>query len=482
MVDEALVERITRQVMEELRSPGEASSSKTAGVDDDGSTPSGEARDQAPSVLAVITPGPADLGRVRQELNRLAENGVVVNLFLDRALPEAERSRFRTLSGSGEVHEAAIPDSGCYTLVTGCDAVILPTLSMDTLDRIAELDPEDTAGRIAVEALSDGKEVWAPNDTLVDANRSSQKFQRRVDQAFEKARELGVRSAPLHDMGVEFLDVAGRSGELTEVTVCRDEPDPESGEGLQVKREGNEVSTVFQTESARIGTTIGVRDVRDEVAGYIDHTLLNPEATREDIVQLCEEARKYNFASVCVNPTWVPLCDELLQGTSVKVCTVVGFPLGATTTATKVQETREAIANGADEIDMVMNVGALKEGDFDYVREDVASVKEACGDRVLKVILETGLLSDQQKMSACRLCKEAGADYVKTSTGFGPGGATMSDIALMRRVVGSGLGVKASGGVGDFDDAVDMIAAGANRIGASAGIAIVSGEESESDY
>ncbi|MFP4687875.1 MAG: deoxyribose-phosphate aldolase [bacterium] len=232
----------------------------------------------------------------------------------------------------------------------------------------------------------------------------------------------------------------------------------------------------------RLGTTIGVRDVRAEVAGYIDHTMLNPDVTRDEIVQLCEEARDYGFASVCINPSWVSLCNDLLRGTDVKVCTVIGFPLGATTTATKVQETREAIANGADEIDMVMNVGALKEGDTEFVRRDIAAVKEATGNRVLKVILETGLLSDSQKAEACRLCKEAGADFVKTSTGFGPGGAKMNDIALMRRIVGGEMGVKASGGVHNFQEAVDMISAGASRIGASAGVAIVSGGEGGEGY
>ncbi|MGM0380943.1 MAG: deoxyribose-phosphate aldolase [bacterium] len=232
----------------------------------------------------------------------------------------------------------------------------------------------------------------------------------------------------------------------------------------------------------RIGTTIGVRDVQQEVGGYIDHTLLNPDATREDIVQLCEEAAEYGFASVCVNPSWVSLCNQLLQGTEVKVCTVIGFPLGATTTATKVQEAREAIANGADEVDMVMNVGALKEGDTDYVRRDVAAVKEAAGNRTLKVILETGLLSESQIAEACKLCKQAEADFVKTSTGFGPGGAKMNDVALMRRVVGGDMGVKASGGVHNFQEAVDMISAGASRIGASAGVSIVSGGESGEGY
>ncbi|EST56404.1 deoxyribose-phosphate aldolase [Brevibacillus panacihumi W25] len=209
---------------------------------------------------------------------------------------------------------------------------------------------------------------------------------------------------------------------------------------------------------------------------YIDHTLLKPEATQAMIDKLCEEAKTHSFASVCVNPYWVARAAELLKGTSVKVCTVIGFPLGASTSAVKAAETRDAIANGATEVDMVLNVGALKSGDLKQVRSDVAAVKQAAGDILLKVILETGLLTDEEKEIACKLCVEAGADYVKTSTGFGPGGATVADIALMRRAVGRDVGVKASGGVRDRETALAMVEAGATRIGTSSGISIVSGD------
>ncbi|WP_400164091.1 deoxyribose-phosphate aldolase [Brevibacillus sp. TJ4] len=210
---------------------------------------------------------------------------------------------------------------------------------------------------------------------------------------------------------------------------------------------------------------------------YIDHTLLKPEATAAMIDKLCAEAKEHNFASVCVNPYWVKRCAELLAGTEVKVCTVIGFPLGATTTASKAAETKDAIANGAGEVDMVLNIGALKSGDLDSVKRDVAAVKQAAGDVLLKVILETGLLTDEEKETACKLCVEAGADYVKTSTGFGQGGATVQDIALMRKTVGDKLGVKASGGVRDRETALAMIEAGASRIGTSSGVAIVTGEK-----
>ncbi|MCM3623884.1 deoxyribose-phosphate aldolase [Brevibacillus borstelensis] len=210
---------------------------------------------------------------------------------------------------------------------------------------------------------------------------------------------------------------------------------------------------------------------------YIDHTLLKPDATAAMIDKLCAEAREHDFASVCVNPYWVKRSAELLAGTDVKVCTVIGFPLGANSTPAKAAETRDAIANGATEVDMVLNIGALKSGDLEAVKQDVAAVKEACGDVLLKVILETGLLTEEEKVTACKLCVEAGADYVKTSTGFGPGGATVEDIALMRKTVGPEVGVKASGGVRDRAAALAMIEAGATRIGASSGIAIVNGGE-----
>ncbi|HXG01306.1 MAG TPA: deoxyribose-phosphate aldolase [Bacteroidota bacterium] len=210
----------------------------------------------------------------------------------------------------------------------------------------------------------------------------------------------------------------------------------------------------------------------------IDHTLLKPEATLSDIEKLCDEARQYGFASVCVNPCYVSVCARLLRGSDVKVCTVIGFPLGATLTAVKAFETEHAIRDGAQEVDMVMNVGMLKSRQYEYVENDIfAVVSTAKRYRVLtKVILETGLLTDEEKVKACILAKRAGADFVKTSTGFGKGGATVGDVALMRRVVGSAMGVKASGGVRTREDALAMVAHGADRIGASASVKIVSGE------
>ena len=220
-----------------------------------------------------------------------------------------------------------------------------------------------------------------------------------------------------------------------------------------------------------------------QIARMIDHTLLKPDSTKEQILQLCEEAKEYEFATVCVNPSWVRTAAKELKGTSVGVTTVIGFPLGATSTFTKVAETRDAIASGATEVDMVINIGALKSKDEGTVYQDIKQVvRAASGQAVVKVIIETAFLTDEEKERACLIAKEAGADFVKTSTGFGPGQATVEDIRLMRETVGPNIGVKASGGVRDAESAKAMIEAGANRIGASAGIAIVSGEKGSGSY
>ncbi|MGP7819039.1 deoxyribose-phosphate aldolase [Niallia sp. 01092] len=219
------------------------------------------------------------------------------------------------------------------------------------------------------------------------------------------------------------------------------------------------------------------------IAKMIDHTLLKADAIENQIKLLCEEAKQYEFASVCVNPTWVKTASELLAGTNVKVCTVIGFPLGATTSAVKAFETKDAIENGATEVDMVINIGALKDNNYALVKEDIKAVVQAADGKALtKVIIETSLLTDEEKEAACRLAVEAGTDFVKTSTGFSTGGATAADIQLMRKTVGPDIGVKASGGVRSSEDTEKMIEAGATRIGASSGVAIVNGLTSNSDY
>lgn len=220
-------------------------------------------------------------------------------------------------------------------------------------------------------------------------------------------------------------------------------------------------------------TIVSPEDAAKNIAAIIDHTALKPEATPADIEKLCQEAKTYGFAAVCVNPTYVKMCSELLAESSIAVASVVGFPLGASTIQMKSAETSEAVENGANEIDMVIPVGRLKSGDYDHVRRDIQAVVSAASGKLVKVIIEAALLTDDEKVIACQIAQQAGAHFVKTSTGFSKSGATPDDVALMRKVVGDSMGVKAAGGIRTFADAMVMVHAGANRIGASSGVQIV---------
>jgi deoxyribose-phosphate aldolase len=243
----------------------------------------------------------------------------------------------------------------------------------------------------------------------------------------------------------------------------------------------DEYGQVISAGAERVSSTLGAAPTDNEIAKYIDHTLLKPEATREQITQLCFEARKFNFATVCVNPTQVKLCVNLLRGTNVGVAATIGFPLGATTPEVKAFEAQQAMQEGASEIDMVINIGAIKDRNLELAARDVRGVVNVVHNLggILKVILETALLTDEEKQIACLIAKEAGADFVKTSTGFSTAGATVEDVALMRRTVGPTIGVKAAGGVRTDEDLKKMVKAGATRIGTSAGVKIVHGSPEE---
>jgi deoxyribose-phosphate aldolase len=260
---------------------------------------------------------------------------------------------------------------------------------------------------------------------------------------------------------------------------CTDVPSHEACDdcGMCAARRPESVRAVARQGACRVGAGVDVGKVDVEMAGMIDHTLLKADATAADVKKLCDEARKYCFASVCVNSTNVAKAHASLEGSGVIVCAVVGFPLGAMTPTAKAFEAREAVRCGASEIDMVINIGALKSRDYGLVEDDIRRVVQASRPAKVKVILETGALTAEEKTIGCTLSKIAGAHFVKTSTGFGPGGATAEDIALMRRLVGEEMGVKASGGVRTHEDAEKMRAAGADRIGASASVAIVGGAD-----
>lgn len=261
--------------------------------------------------------------------------------------------------------------------------------------------------------------------------------------------------------------------------------DPETCErcrtwGVDAVRGPEETRALVAAGAERVVATVGYCPASDGLASRIDHTLLKPDARSEDVEQLCREAAQFCFASVCVNPNWVPLCAAMLRGSGVKVCTVIGFPLGAHLPDVKAYEARRAVEQGAEEVDMVINIGALKSRDYALVEQDIRGVVQAVGrDTLVKVILETALLNRDEKVMGASLAKAAGADFVKTSTGFSSGGATIEDVALLRETVGPEIGVKASGGIRTREDADAMVAAGANRLGASAGVKIVRGEAAQ---
>jgi len=285
-------------------------------------------------------------------------------------------------------------------------------------------------------------------------------------------------STPEVDRLVEAVaqEVTRRLAAEYQVQVARTPRDiPCTGCGHCAQKCADNVKGVIAAGADRIASSPGTVNVEAAIAGFIDHTILKPDATPKEVETVCDEALKYGFAAVCVNPTWVRLVARKLRGSNVTVCSVVGFPLGASPTRAKVSETRGAIRDGAKEIDMVINVGLLKAGRDAEVEADIRALADACHDSGarLKVIIEAALLNDDEKVRACRLSKSAGADFVKTSTGFGPGGATVHDVDLMRHTVGEDIGVKASGGVRTFGDLTRMLAAGATRIGASASVKIL---------
>ena len=383
--------------------------------------------------------------------------------------------------------EALVPSSRNRT-------IFIPYLSLGLAGKIAQLVEDEAALRVIVRGLLDQCKVFvgvSELDLLLGGKKRlafglSQKIKeyQRVLKSYDivmiKDLTQVIKACNLLDAVAEIESPAAVSRLPKTPATCAACSSGCEGCGKCVVLNQAGVSNLIESGAARVsaGPDLSNTQVHEELAGMIDHTLLKPNCTENDIQKICAEARQYKFASVCVNPGYVALAAELLKGSNVKVCTVVGFPLGATTTATKAQETREAVANGAAEIDMVINVGALKSANNTLVRKDIEAVVEAAAGRaIVKVILETSLLTEEEKVRACLLSKYAGANFVKTATGFGPGGATIEDIALMRKIVGSEMGVKASGGIGDLQTAQAMIAAGANRIGASASVAIVKGAE-----
>ncbi len=428
--------------------------------------------------LVLMTGGDRNLDHALSQLGRIGDSCEDTTVVLS---PTASK-----VVGVPAVRRAApkakiLMDGDVENILDGVTIVYMPNMSLNALAKIGRLTPDSMVCILAVQALLRGIPVVVSKDSLLPANADESSVpagvQERIDRMLSILSDMGVSVRSVDDL----CKTVGSASSSSSSGTCSVGDDCE-GCGLCLDKNPVAVQAMVDSGADRVGSSLGVRPPADKsIARMIDHTLLRADATESDIRKLCEEARQYEFASVCVNPGWVSLSAELLAQSPVKVCTVIGFPLGATTPTAKAIETRDAIANGANEIDMVINVGALKSGDDELVKRDIEGVVAAAKNRgLVKVIIETALLSREEKVKACLLAKMAGADFVKTSTGFSTGGATVEDIALMRQTVGPDMGVKASGGIKDRQTAEAMKAAGATRIGASASVAIATGGSSGS--
>ncbi|PKN00892.1 MAG: deoxyribose-phosphate aldolase [Elusimicrobia bacterium HGW-Elusimicrobia-1] len=453
-------------------------------------------------IMAVFMGGDRNLDDALSAVREIARAGNETKILITRSAASVIGvDRIKNTTGVSDV----IIDDGkqnSVALSSWPDALVIATLTLNGLSKIANLITDTLHSNIVVGCLERQVPVIAARDAVFCSCHpepsSASGLARKVESMVYDLKNMGVTVTTAKNLARDTSSATGAPIKKIEVTVgtagkvfsytppaavgpadnCpafKDGADCASC-GKCIEKKPGSVGAVISAGADRVSASAGTL-APGKLANYIDHTLLKANATQEEIGKLCEEAAKYKFVSVCVNPAYVAMSAQLLRGSGVKVCTVIGFPLGATTPTVKAIEARDAIANGADEIDMVINVGALKSGNHQLVLEDIKAVREATRGKILKVILETAYLTREEKIKACELSKAAAADFVKTSTGFGPSGATAEDIKLMRDTVGPSMGVKASGGIRSTADATAMVAAGATRIGASASVAIVMGKD-----
>ncbi len=499
-MESSIVEQIAREVMLKLKSDSANRGSSYTPPPRKMEGSDLRSDKQTGKTAILLTANFKVIDQVLGQLKAIAPQGgtIIVSSYLYENFGKDNVGR-----GFQLIHSGNIPS---HKALEGIDQLLIPSLSINSLSKAASLVADTFITRVLCHALGDGVKITVTDESIIDAARYFPAgVARKIDQLRRELEGMGVvfqrgsiKITPDHKC---TNCAAGKCADCTTCSTTQQserklsDPPPIASSrttatpavcsaescsksyGSCVSECAEKVKEVIKAGAERIEKGLGTPIPGNELAKYIDHTLLKPNATREEIVKLCEEAREYKFASVCVNPAYVGLSAKLLEGSPVKVCTVIGFPLGATSSFVKATETRDAIANGATEIDMVINVGALKSKDFELVKNDIARVVEAACGNTVKVILETSLLNDEEKVKACELSKLAGADFVKTSTGFSTGGATLEDICLMRKTVGPTMGVKASGGIRDTETAVRMIQIGATRVGASASVSIVKGEK-----
>jgi len=463
MDQKEVIDRITREVLTRIRDTSEPGVSENV--------TSSTAGDKA---VVVILSGKLDADSLSKVIEAIAGNAKVISVILSQwASKGLSRHRLSHLLKTEVMDEADLEGAmGITSLIRRIDSIYIPDLDIASGTRIANFAPVTPAEHLISEAIISGKKVISTRSlfSALTCESTSVYASGIISDLEQRLTSVGIAM-------VESKKGIWNQPKLKKaLEKCLQGLDECMGCGLCVNRNSEGVMNIISAGADRIGASLGVKVADPKIARFIDHTILKPDATEEEVRKLCLEAREYEFASVCVNPSYVPQAAAILSGSPVRITTVIGFPLGATTPTAKAIETRDAIANGADEIDMVINIGALKSGNDELVRKDIQGVVDASkGKAIVKVILETALLTNEEKVRGCLISKMAGANFVKTSTGFGPGGATVEDIALMRSTVGPEMGIKASGGIRDFKTAKAMVDAGATRIGASASVAIVKG-------
>ena len=446
-----LVERVTREVLKRLDSKSVLPVPNIAKGSDE-------------KILVIFSCCEDYVQEALEELQKLCKSGFKLTCLLSHGISKKlHDDDIRRYISPERIIRDDLSEGYDPDFIKHFNRVFVPILSLNTGALVAQYLSINVPAHLILRALATGIPVIATFDTMLLSDEIHPVTKIMQENVKHKLEKLGIVLVGLADSSKYFFNADEKISKPVDETIS-----------LKGK---NGYETLQTAGADRVGT-LGedVSEIAAELACMIDHTLLKPESKEADIIKICEEARKYRFASVCVNPGYASLAKKELHGSNVQVCVVIGFPLGATTTMTKVNETLEAVANGADEIDMVINVGELKSGNDNLVLRDIQEVVRAASGRTVKVILETALLSDEEKVRACLLAKQAGAHYVKTSTGFSSGGATVEDVALMRKTVGPDMGVKVSGGIRNTETALAMKKAGATRIGASASIAIAGGK------
>ncbi len=473
-MDEDIVQKITEQVLRKLGQSETTSNENPIKTKETGYKRTNPLISTG-SAIILLCGGDEKLPEVYQQMEEISRRFSPVHVVMTKSatqiigIPKA-----RSASQGGKIITEYSSDY-LEKVLKQADAIYVPVISLNTAAKVTALNADSLGTITIVFGLMYGKPVIVAKNSIfccqIKPENVPEPMLKRINGIIKLLEDMGVQIVDIHDLtgAAPIQEIKSPSTVYTT--------------GTAGKLNGDEIVKAFVNGGAsRIGTNPGIAEFDKDLAKYIDHTLLKADATEEEIRKLCDEAKDYGFASVCVNPTNVSKAKENLRGSSVKVCTVVGFPLGATTPTVKAIETRDAIANGAEEIDMVINVGALKSGDDELVKRDIEAVVAAAkGKALVKVILETALLTKEQITKGSLLTKLAGADFVKTSTGFSTAGATAEDIELMRKTVGPEMGVKAAGGIRTLETAEKMIKAGATRIGASASIAIVKGTTSSSE-